>query len=119
MNGGITTTSYIHNSYIWFALKVGLVGAFAFVALLLLQAKRAWTALRERSDPRRQRLLLGAFATLVALLVVSLAGPHLSGDSSTAYLAAVIALIEFVPLLPDERGGRPPRLDPDRQLWPA
>jgi len=119
LNGGITTTSYIHNSYIWFALKVGLVGAFAFVALFLLQAKRAWTALREGSGPRRQRLLLGAFATLVALLVVSLAGPHLNGDSSTPYLAAVIALIELVPLLPEERVGTPTRLDPDWELWPA
>jgi O-antigen ligase len=98
---------------------VGLVGAFAFVALFLLQAKRAWTALREGSGPRRQRLLLGAFATLVALLVVSLAGPHLNGDSSTPYLAAVIALIELVPLLPEERGGTPTRLDPDWELWPA
>ncbi len=105
MNGGMTTTWYIHNSYIWFALKVGIVGAIVFVALLLLQVRRAWAALQTRLDVRRRRLVLGALATLVALLVVSLAGPHLNGDSSTPYIAAAIALIELMVVLPRGRVG--------------
>ena len=63
MNGGMTTTWYIDNSYVWFALKLGLVGALVFVALLLLQVKRAWSILRVTVDIRRRRLVLGALAT--------------------------------------------------------
>ncbi len=115
MNGGMTTTWYIHNSYVWFALKLGLVGALVFVALLLLQVKRAWSILRVTVDIRRRRLVLGALATLVALLLMSLAGPHLNGDSSTPYIAAVIALIELVPRLRDDRIGALPRIDTVRE----
>jgi len=105
MNGGMTTTWYIHNSYIWFALKLGVAGAAVFVALLLLQVRRARMALKDALDIRRRRLLLGALGTLVALLLVSLAGPHLNGDSSTPYIAAAIALIEIVLLVPEGRVG--------------
>lgn len=102
LNGGLTTTWYIHSSYVWFALKLGLGGALVFVALLLLQVKRARDALRVTGDVRRRRLLLGGLASLVALLVLSLGGPHLNGDSSTPYIAAVIALIELVPRMRDD-----------------
>jgi O-antigen ligase len=103
-NGSLTTTDYIHNSYIWFALKIGLPGAFVFVALLLIQLGRARTLLRQSLDTRSRRLLLGALATLVALLVVSLAGPHLNSDYSTPYIAAVIAFLEAAPFLLDRPG---------------
>jgi O-antigen ligase len=99
MMGGMTTTWYIHNSYVWFALKLGLAGACAFVALLVLQLVRARAALRRITDPRRRRLILGALATLAALLIVSFTGPQLNEDFSTPYLAAVIALIELAPVI--------------------
>jgi hypothetical protein len=38
---------------------------------------------------------------MIAVLLVSLGGPHLNGDFSTPYLAALIALVELVPRLKD------------------
>lgn len=101
-NGETWTTSYIHNSYIWFALKLGLPGALVFVGLIALQVIRAGSSLRRTGDIHRKRLLLGALTTLIALLVLSLAGPHLNGDSATPYIALAIALVELAPLV----GGR-------------
>jgi O-antigen ligase len=97
--GGMTTTWYIHNSYVWFALKIGLIGACAFVGLLVLQLVRARASLRTISDPRRRRIILGALATLFALLIVSFTGPQLNEDFSTPYIAAIIALIELAPVI--------------------
>ena len=105
-NGGITTATYIHSSYIWFALKLGLPGALAFIGLLLLQVGRAQALLRQKLSRGSRRLLLGALASLVALLVVSIGGSHLNADFSTPYIAAVIALIELVPLVDRETTGR-------------
>jgi O-antigen ligase len=99
MMGGMTTTWYIHNSYVWFALKLGLAGAGAFISLLVLQLVRARAALRTITDPRRRRLMLGALATLAALLIVSFTGPQLNEDFSTPYIASIIALIELAPVI--------------------
>jgi O-antigen ligase len=88
------STYYIHNSYLWFALKLGIVGAGLFFALI---ARACWMALvgyRRARDSREEIVLLACLGSLVAVLVLSIAGPHLNVDSATPVVAALIAGIE-------------------------
>jgi len=97
---------YIHNSYIWLALKLGVVAALLFIALIAATTVRAYRAYRRSADPRLARLLLGGFASMVALVLVSFSGPHFNIDSATPYVAFTIGLIEACRRLVAERGER-------------
>jgi O-antigen ligase len=91
--GGSYSTVYIHNSYVWLALKTGLPAAALFLALVLSCVLSAYRGFRRARDPGLQALLLGVWATLFAALVLALTGPHLTTDSSTPYLAGAIAAV--------------------------
>jgi O-antigen ligase len=89
-------TGYVHNSYTWLAVKMGLPGLLAFIALLgalLIQAIRL--ALREAPEIVRVGGL-GCAATLVSLMIVSFAGPHLTSNQSLPYIALVIAAVDVL-----------------------
>lgn len=94
--GGPWTTIYIHNSYIWLALKLGLVGAALFGLLMAAVAGSAFRGYLRARDVRIERLLLGVIVTLGAILVLSFAGPHLTTNESMPYIAALIATVEIV-----------------------
>ena len=98
---------YIHNSYIWMALKLGVIAALLFIALAVSTTVRAYRAYRRAADPRVARLLLGGFASMITLLLVSFSGPHLNIDAATPYVAATIGLIEATRRLALPRAERP------------
>jgi O-antigen ligase len=101
--GSTFTTFYIHNSYLWFALKIGLVGAFVFFALI---ARVAWMAVAgfwRADDAREEMVQLACLGSLVAALVLSVTGPHLNVDSATPAVAALIAGVEIARRLGGQR----------------
>ena len=91
--GGLVTAFYIHSSYVWVALKMGLAAALLFLGLLGLAAVLGFRALRAAQDTERRVILLSALTSLVVLAVSSLTGPHLTGDNTTPFFAALIALV--------------------------
>jgi O-antigen ligase len=104
--GGLVTAFYIHSSYIWLALKLGLVAALVFLGLIGFAAVLGFRALRAANDDTTKVLLVGALTSLVAVAVISLAGPHLTGDNSTPFLAGLLALLNVLSLgAGDEVGG--------------
>ena len=90
---------YVHNSYLWVALKLGLPALAVFVALLLVVTRRGWRGYRAAGGPRAQGLALGAFLSLLAVAVVSFVEPELTYVGATPLLVALIAVIEVVPRL--------------------
>jgi len=93
--GFIFSTFYIHNSYIWFALKIGLIGACLFFSLMTRVCSIALAGYRRANDPREQMVQLAALGSLFAVLVLSITGPHLSVDNATPAVAALIAGVEI------------------------
>jgi O-antigen ligase len=91
--GGSFRTFYIHNSYIWLALKVGLPGLLALVGFLLATLGVGMRAYLAGTEPRQRRLLLGGLLTLVTMLLVSFSGPHLTIERSSVAVACAVALI--------------------------
>lgn len=99
------STYYIHNSYIWVALKLGLVAALVFFALIGRVLWAAFSTYRRVADPRARMVLLASLASLVAILVLSTTGPHLNVDNATPIVASVIAAVEIARRL----AGKPER----------
>jgi O-antigen ligase len=91
--GGSFRTFYIHNSYIWLALKLGVPGLLALVGFLIATLGVGTRAYLARTEPRRRRLLLGGVLTLVTMLLVSFSGPHLTVERSSIAVACAVALI--------------------------
>ena len=86
---------YIHNSYVWFWLKLGILGLAAMLLLAVVTLRHGWQAARCGSSQGR---ILGAaaFGAFVAILVNSVGGPHLNTDAATPAAAAMIGAIEFL-----------------------
>jgi len=101
--GGQWETFYIHNSYIWVALKLGLPAAAIFVALLLVVAATAVAGYRASPPGRTSVVLFGAIVTLFASALMALVGPQLTSDNTVPYLAAVVALVEAARRLGQEQ----------------
>jgi O-antigen ligase len=91
--GGSFQTSYIHNSYLWLALKLGVPGLIALVFFVLAAVVAGGRAYLAGGDARRRRLLLGGLLTLVMMLLVSASGPHLTIDRSAAYVAGAVGFV--------------------------
>jgi O-antigen ligase len=97
------TNIYVHDSYVWVALKLGLPALVVFLLLLGAVIREAYAGYRLVTDPRASRLMLGALASLVALVVVSLSEPHLTYVGSSPFFVAVIAVSQLIPQLPEAR----------------
>jgi O-antigen ligase len=97
------TDIYVHSSYVWVALKLGPPALAVFVALLATLLRDAHRSYRRSTDMRARRLLLGALATLAALMAVSFTEPHLTYVGSTPLFVAVIAVISLAPRLEAEQ----------------
>lgn len=95
--GGVEyTTAYIHNSYTWLALKMGLPGLLAFAGIVGWAVVRG-TRLARSAERELVRLgALGAVASLAALAAVSFTGPHITSDLAVPYVAAMIAGIDIL-----------------------
>jgi O-antigen ligase len=86
---------YIHNSYIWFAVKLGVVGLLLLLGLLAVTLRQGVLGMR-RSDRVEARM---ATAILAALLVMAFFGEVLSSDNVTPLIGIVMAalVMENVP----------------------
>ena len=59
------TTIYVHDSYVWVALKMGLVAFVVFLALLLGRRRDAYRGYRSVSGPGPKTLMLGGLLTML------------------------------------------------------
>ncbi|MGZ4316385.1 MAG: hypothetical protein ACXVRS_11205, partial [Gaiellaceae bacterium] len=89
------STYYIHSSYIWYTLKLGLLGALVFFSLIARVCWLAYRGYRQTDEPRARPILLGSLGSLIAILVLSATGPHLNTDSATPVVAGLIAAVEI------------------------
>jgi O-antigen ligase len=100
--GANLSAYYIHNSYLWIPLKLGLIAALLFFGAIALCARQAFAAYRRARSPRLRRLLLGTLSSLGSVLLLSATGPHLNVDSSVPFAAAMLAFALVIPRLMEE-----------------
>ncbi len=111
--------SYIHNDYMWFLQRLGLIGMglYAWVALAFLLPWMKYRDKVARGDPWLLGIMYGGRAVLVALLVVSITSPQLNSKVPVTITALIMGLSEIAltllrqeaaetsPAAADERAG--------------
>ncbi len=88
---------YIHNSYVWTTVKMGLIGLGFLLTMIIMIFQRGFQFLRSQSGSAENRVLtLGLLACLAALVVISFFGPMITSPNLTPFVAVVGATIWLV-----------------------
>lgn len=94
--GFLSDDFYVHNSFVWIAVKTGVIGTALFL-LLLITVCRDTLFLLLRSPPGEQRSTLSVLASfLAALTIASIFGPMLTSDLVTPLVAFTMGSIYAV-----------------------
>ena len=100
---------YTHNSYAYWALKLGLPGLMVVIALLSLGLVAAVRWVRLAPTDRERSLATGLLAGVVALCVISLTAPWLTHYVGAAWTGLVFGCAETMRLQrADARGEEAP-----------
>ena len=92
---------YIHNSYFWLLLKMGLIGIGAFIVILYIVFKKAITVLRTLESPYQRALVAGLATGLVSVLFFSFTSPFINLGTGNFYIAITVGLISVIERLKD------------------
>lgn len=87
---------YIHNNYLWFAQRMGLIGLGLFVWMMVAFLV-SWRGLRRHfvgGDPYLVGLVVGSRVMIVSLLVVSISSPQFNVKGQVAVIAAIMGMAE-------------------------
>jgi len=87
---------YIHNNYLWFAQRMGLIGLGLFVWMMVAFLV-SWRGLRRYfagGDPYLVGLVVGSRVMTISLLVVSISSPQFNVKGQVAVIAAIMGMAE-------------------------
>lgn len=85
--GYLSDDFYVHNSFIWIAVKTGAIGAILFLVFLMSIYRDALKFLA-RSPPGEQRYILSLLISIIAAITFSsIFGPMLTSDLLTPLVA--------------------------------
>ena len=88
---------YIHNNYLWFAQRMGLIGLGLFV-WMMAAFLFSWHRLRRYfagGDPWLVGLVVGSRVMIVSLLVISISSPQFNVKGQTAVIGVIMGLAEM------------------------
>lgn len=88
--------TYIHNSYLYFPLKMGLIGVLVPIAFVLAVTLRARQPLRRERRPYSRATLVAAFSAFISFVIVSYTQPEWTKLSSIVALCIFLCLVELV-----------------------
>ncbi len=97
--GSVFTQYYIHNSYLWFLLKLGIVGFAWALALVLIGVGGGLRGYARARDPRIQAVLLGTTISIGAVALLSLTDNHLARLDVTPLMALLVGITVAAPRL--------------------
>jgi O-antigen ligase len=89
------STSYLHNSYTWIALKLG-IPALLLLLWIALRSMVRCVRLAASNDRLAHSLTVSGAACLVASVLFSATGPHLTDLNSVPLVAILLALPDVV-----------------------
>lgn len=87
---------YIHNSYFWMLLKMGIIGLGAFLVILYIVFRKAIALLKKIESSHQRAIVAGLTTGLVSVLVFSITSPFINLGAGNFYLALTVGLISVV-----------------------
>ena len=87
---------YIHNNYLWFAQRMGIVGVglFAWMMVAFIYSGGRMRASVSGGDPWLVGLVVGSRVMIVSLLMISISSPQFNVKGEVAVVAVVMAMAE-------------------------
>ena len=86
--------TYVHFAALWYWLKLGLLGLFAYVAVILGSMSLAWAAWRRSSEPLMRAFALGSLCAMVGLIAIDTTASFTGVDPRfTVLFAAQVGLL--------------------------
>lgn len=119
---------YVHFAALWFWLKLGILGLFAYIGMMAGSMWLAWQAWRRSSEPLLRAFGLASLCGMVGLLAIDTTASFTGVDARFTVLFGIqvglLALISMTvgPTAPDARDGggeSAPALGPTAALGPA
>jgi O-antigen ligase len=87
---------YIHNSYFWMLLKMGVIGFGASLVILYIVFRKAITLLKKLESSHQRVTVVGLITGLVSVLIFSITSPFINLGAGNFYLALTMGLISVV-----------------------
>ena len=101
---------YVHFAALWFWLRLGLLGLFAYVGMLIGSMTLAWQVWRRSREPLLGAFGLGSLCAFAGLIAIDTTASFMGVDARfTVLLAAQLGLLA---LLARTAGVRPPASSP-------
>ncbi len=94
--GGRSLRYYVHNAYLWIAVKTGVIGLAPLVAFLALAVARGLARWRALSDPWERSLVLGLSLALMGQAVSNIVTPNLVEAPALVVYPIAIGVSEVV-----------------------
>jgi O-antigen ligase len=87
---------YIHNSYLWVWIDMGLLGIIPFIwvfAIFLVRGFRRW---RNIEDPKLRSIALGFTLACLGMVISNLVAPRFVEDWSLSIFAVILGINELI-----------------------
>jgi O-antigen ligase len=92
LNNPYLAPFYLHNSFLNLLAKLGLFGAVAFVAVIVLTLRELTRGYSLQTDAHMKAITLAAAAALIQILVYSLTSPAITTSDSVMFAAVLLGL---------------------------
>jgi O-antigen ligase len=93
LGGSFRFTRYVHNSYLYIAVKLGIPGFLTLIWFCLVFLWHGWRAYSRLVDPQYKRLTLAILMSFVGLLTWAFSHSHLILEESTVVVGMMAGLI--------------------------
>jgi hypothetical protein len=84
--GFLSENIYVHNSYVWVCLKMGIIGVILFLSMILAFMKYGWMSIGVYRNRSGYGYVLGLVTSVVSLSVVSFFGPMFNVDNVSPFV---------------------------------
>jgi len=92
----VETTRYIHNSYLFFLFKLGILGLLAFLWLCVAFVIYGIKVVRGLPDGVYRALALGFLSSFVASLIASIAAPDITSPIFSIYIGFLFGAVTVI-----------------------
>ena len=93
---GDPLTGYMHNAYLWFWLRTGLLGLLSFLGLSFLFLFRGFVSWRKISDRFLSSVVLGFLLAYLSMMISNFVAPSFIQSGSISIYAVMIAVCEII-----------------------
>lgn len=91
--GFVNQVTFIHNSYLWVAIKLGVIGIVSWALILSSLIAQAWCSISKKSSDEDKIISASVLATIIVYLVNGMTSPVWAQFSDLVALAILLVTV--------------------------